>query len=163
MYPTYSSSDLLLLFRLGKVKHGDIVAIYSDQLHGLLCKRVIGLAGDHIVVDETGLYINDVLYSEDYVSVEDWYKASNSIDIVVPAGEVFVMGDNRLASTDSRVLGSRAVSDILGVVLFNATKLFGINRKTIQRVATTLIVISIIVLLIYANRSKASRVVSKGD
>lgn len=163
MYPTYSSSDLLLLFRLGKVKHGDIVAIYNDQLHGLLCKRIIGLAGDHIVADETGLYINDEFVTESYVASENWYELSASFDVTVPAGEVFVMGDNRLVSMDSRVLGCMATSDILGVVILNATKSFGISRKTIQGVATTLIVISIIALLIQMNRSKASRVECKGD
>ena len=70
-------------------------------------KRVIGVPGDHIVIENGNVYINDELYREDYLQpgvITNNGKGS-CIDIIVPDNSVFVMGDNRSKSTDSRCFG----------------------------------------------------------
>ncbi len=70
-------------------------------------KRVIGLPGDHVVIDDGKVYINDELFEEDYLQpgvVTDEGKG-HCTDLVVPENTVFVMGDNRTQSTDSRSFG----------------------------------------------------------
>lgn len=143
MEPTYSSRDLLLMRRFGSIRHGDIVAIYNEKMNEVLCKRVIGVEGDHIIVNSDGLFINDTEVAEEYVISEDWYKSSAQVDTVVPAGELFVMGDNRTASSDSRVLGCMPISDLSGVVLFNVTKIFGLRRDALIRAVAILLVCSL--------------------
>ena len=70
-------------------------------------KRVIGLPGDHIVIKDGNVYLNDELFKESYLQdgiVTD-NGNGNCTDIVVPENSVFVMGDNRARSTDSRCFG----------------------------------------------------------
>ncbi len=81
-------------------------------------KRVIGVAGDHIVIDDDGfVYKNDVLLEEDYI--KDGFTNQNGeyVDVVVPENTVFVMGDNRLMSKDSRSFGCIPISKVNGYVI----------------------------------------------
>lgn len=144
MMPTYKNQDLLLLWRTESVNPGNIIAIYNENLNEVLCKRVIGVAGDHVVVDSSGLCINGTMMAEPYTSTEDWYRTSIHVDLVVPEGEVFVMGDNRIASNDSRALGCMPTSDITGAVICNVTKSFGIRREMLVRAVTILFVASVV-------------------
>lgn len=143
MEPTYHNKDLLLMRRVGHIARGDIIAVYSEKMNEILCKRVICIEGDHIVVNSDGLFVNDEKVTEDYVIREDWYTVSATVDYVVPDGEIFVMGDNRVASIDSRVLGSQPVSSVTGVVLFNMTKTFGFRRDALIRAVVVLLVCSL--------------------
>ena len=70
-------------------------------------KRVIGLPGDHVVIEEGNVYINGQLLQEKYLKegVSTGNGKGNCVDIVVPENSVFVMGDNRAQSTDSRCFG----------------------------------------------------------
>lgn len=70
-------------------------------------KRVIGLPGDHLVIEEGNVYINGQLLQEKYLKegVSTGNGKGNCVDIVVPENSVFVMGDNRAQSTDSRCFG----------------------------------------------------------
>jgi len=70
-------------------------------------KRVIGVPGDHIVIKDGNVYVNDVLFQESYLQpgVITTNGKGNCIDVVVPENSVFVMGDNRSQSTDSRCFG----------------------------------------------------------
>lgn len=125
MYPTLNNKDYLILNRLsykfGDIKRGDIIVFKTDlkQDNGKekdLIKRVIATEGDHLVIKDSQVYLNDKLIEEPYI---DNSYTSGDIDIVIPDGKVFVMGDNRENSKDSRSedVGLVNESDILGEVM----------------------------------------------
>lgn len=68
-------------------------------------KRVIGVAGDKIKIEEGKVYLNDKILEEPYLDEGTKTEGGIYTDIVVPEGYVFVMGDNRDQSTDSRYFG----------------------------------------------------------
>ncbi len=80
-------------------------------------KRVIGVAGDHILIEDGKVYLNGEELEEDYLAdgVET-ERTGQFYDITVPEGYVFVMGDNRTQSVDSRVFGCIPVDKIEGKV-----------------------------------------------
>lgn len=81
-------------------------------------KRVIGLPGDHIVIADDGfVYRNEERLNEEYLKDGLTNQAGIYIDLVVPEDSVFVMGDNRLESKDSRYFGCIPVSKVNGYVL----------------------------------------------
>ncbi len=81
-------------------------------------KRVIGLPGDHIVITANGdVYRNNEKLEEDYLNDDTTNIIGSYCDIVVPEDTVYVMGDNRLQSKDSRVLGCIPISKINGYVI----------------------------------------------
>ena len=97
--------------------YGDIVVVTREESSPLI-KRVIGLAGDRIRIADGVVYRNDQPLTESYT--RDGITPDNGMEgeITVPAGEVFVMGDNRCDSYDSRMLGTVSEEDILGRALF---------------------------------------------
>ena len=81
-------------------------------------KRVIGVEGDHIKIEEGKVYLNGKELEESYLRDGITTEGGNYTDITVPEGCVFVMGDNRPHSTDSRSFGCIPVKRIESRVLF---------------------------------------------
>lgn len=77
-------------------------------------KRVIGLPGEHVKIENGKVYINGKLLNEDYLKKGITTTASNSIltDFIVPENTVFLMGDNRPDSTDCRRFGCIPINKI---------------------------------------------------
>jgi signal peptidase I len=99
-------------YRLHSPHRGDVVVIrMPDRGPELLIKRVIGLAGETIEVRSGVVYINGQALAEDYLvrSTSGTYGPTT-----IPEGHVFVMGDNRGASNDSRVFGPVPLDRVVG-------------------------------------------------
>lgn len=105
-----------LAYRIGEIERGDVVVfLYPLNREEDLIKRVIGLTGDRISMAEGQIYVNGVALQEDYLREP---PRGSMQELIVPPGHVFVMGDNRNDSSDSRVWGPLAVEDIIGKAVF---------------------------------------------
>ena len=94
------------------IKRFDIVVIKSDGEY--LIKRVIGLPGEKIRYEDNKLYVNDKYVEENFK-----HKQTMDIDeIEIPKGEYYVLGDNRVNSTDSRIIGTIPLKEIKGTTKF---------------------------------------------
>lgn len=123
MEPTLNQSERLFVFKsFYKPKNKDIVIIKSEQLGKFIVKRVIATSGQIIDIDtETGkVSVDGELLNEPYINKsENAYIGTRDIyPLEVPEGHVFVMGDNRGNSLDSRALGVIDNDDIMGKAVF---------------------------------------------
>ncbi|MGN0708160.1 MAG: signal peptidase I [Faecalibacterium sp.] len=123
MVPTLDHGDKLIVWSAGyEPQRGDVVIIDSYTSYGkTLVKRVIAKGGDTVDIDyDTGrVAVNGELLEEDYIAEPTHLGYDVAFPYVVPEGTVFVMGDNRNASLDSRssYIGCIDERDILGRVL----------------------------------------------
>ena len=116
MEDTYHEGDIRACFRLGSIDRGDVVVVSEEGTN--LIKRVIGMPGDTIYITSDGVYINDELYSEDYLKDgETFFGGQLSDPITLSEDEYVVLGDNRWVSRDSRTFGPVSRDQIVGVVL----------------------------------------------
>lgn len=135
MEPTFLSGDYILTskisYKLRAPKRGDVIVFKSPKNPDIdYIKRVIGTAGDRITVRNSEVYVNDELTVEPYISNktniwEGGYLREGE-SATVPSGYLFVMGDNRPRSSDSREFGPIPFNDVIGVVFyryFPATKM----------------------------------------
>ncbi len=138
MLNTLHNGDTLIISDLFyEPRQNDIIVIESSDLGKAIVKRVIAVGGDRVMVKPDGIYVNGAKLNEPYVYTdgEDYiYDLSrcgklrdnpsfrlipgSHYEFTVPKGEVFVMGDHRNDSTDSRDLGTLPVDAILGKVLW---------------------------------------------
>ena len=107
MSPHVSSGEFVIIntlaYRFTAPARGDIVTFRHDGVTPeLYIKRVIGLAGDRIRIDHGVVYVNRRRLSEPYVQFAD---NRSEPETIVPLGDVYVLGDNRAVSEDSRVFG----------------------------------------------------------
>jgi signal peptidase I, bacterial type len=115
MYPTLHDGNLILINKVDYTPvRGDIV-ILDTQLE--LVKRVIGLPGEKIQIQDGEVYINGQ-------KLEDKYQYPTQVkdsmpELTIPDGSVFVMGDNRDHSADSRVIGPIKLQSIRGRMLLS--------------------------------------------
>ncbi len=99
-------------YRLHGPRRGDIVVFsMPDQSSELLIKRVIGLPGETVEIQSGRVYINGTPLDEPYLDQETRGRFGPTI---VPPLRVFVLGDNRNFSNDSRAFGVVPIQDILG-------------------------------------------------
>lgn len=108
----------------GDIDRFDIVVAHSTTLNEDIIKRVIGLPGDKIEMIDDVLFINNVEVKETYLDIDFINKSkirynedhfTDNFEITLLENEYFLLGDNRLNSTDSRVLGPFTLEDIIGV------------------------------------------------
>jgi signal peptidase I len=96
-------------------QRGDIVVFDPPGQHTEpYIKRIIGLPGDHIAIHDGGVYINGQRLDEPYLRSDTSWRGITSQDYVVEPGHLFVMGDNRNNSSDSRVFGAVPISSVIG-------------------------------------------------
>lgn len=119
MNPTLSDGDVLVLFNSGRYERGDLCCISWGNKK--LLKRVIGLPGDRITMDVEGnVYVNDELLDEPYISEKALGQCDVEFPCLVPDNTVFILGDHRTTSIDSRssVIGCINKEQITGRVIF---------------------------------------------
>ena len=100
-----------LSYRFGIPKRGDVVVIDVEHAEIPLIKRVIGLSGETVEVRSGQLYIDGLAIDEPYLS--DVFQRDYG-PTTVPEGHIFVMGDNRNNSNDSRYFGAVLLNKVLG-------------------------------------------------
>ena len=120
MAPTLCTGDVLLVARQsnpGSVEDGDIVTFTSPQDGAQTIKRVVGTAGQTVAIKDAELFVDGRRVDEPYVdhaSIDGVFTPTYT----VPDGTVFVMGDHRETSIDSRLYGPIPTSAIDGTLLW---------------------------------------------
>jgi signal peptidase I len=109
MEPTYSVNDQIIINKLAYLSknpaRGDIVLLDSPVADKGLIKRIIGLPGEELFIENKRVYINGYLLEEDYAQytrADDLLVGDNIDAFTIPQNQYFVMGDNRDVSRDSR-------------------------------------------------------------
>jgi signal peptidase I len=120
MAPTLQPGDHVLVeklsYRFGSPRRGDLVVFRSPDGGSPAVKRIVGLAGDRVAIEDGVLAVNGHRQRESYVDqrqVDSVYYGP----VVVPRGDVFVIGDNRADSHDSRDYGAVPRRSLIGRVL----------------------------------------------
>lgn len=104
MFPTVSNGDYVITNRFtNNYERGDIVIFRNPTSKNIEISRIIALPGEEISIERNGVYVDNVLLREPYVSSEN--IPMGLTNITLPAKNYFVMGDNRMKSSDSRSWG----------------------------------------------------------
>jgi signal peptidase I len=126
MQPTFNNKDIIfsekVSIEIGHINRGKIVVFNSkNKNNDIYIKRAIGIAGDKIEIKNGKVYLNGQSLVENYLT-KDIITEPNSFntEYVIPKGYIFVLGDNRENSTDSRILGLINIKDVKGHVIFRA-------------------------------------------
>jgi signal peptidase I len=117
MAPCLRDGQLVWTIRSGsrhRLRRGAVVAADSHELGRRIVKRIVGLPGEHLRFEDSDLWIDGNLLKEPYA-----IHASSRGDFYVPEGHYLLLGDNRVASNDSRAWRRPYVarSEIVGVLL----------------------------------------------
>ena len=130
MDSTLSDKDRVIISHLNyDPKNDDIVVVNSSVLNKTLIKRVIGIAGDTVKIDYNvnTVYVNGKAISNEHIDntmldkgmFDPSFKISDGVyEYKVPENSIFIMGDNRNNSTDSRTIGFISKDDVMGHVIF---------------------------------------------
>lgn len=118
MEPTLQDGDILVLFKPKTVQAGEMCGMYARGR--LILKRVIGLPGDVVDMDDAGnVYVNGTQLQEPYISEKSVGTCDLSFPFTVPENSLFVMGDHRETSIDSRssLIGCVRTDQVMGQVV----------------------------------------------
>ena len=129
MTPSIYQGEIVIAPKGTAFQKGDIIAFYFNNK--ILVKRVIANAGEWVNIDEDGnVFINDVPLDEPYLTEKAFGDCNIALPYQVPDGKIFVMGDHRATSSDSRntAVGCVAQEQIVGRVVLRVWPLsqFGV-------------------------------------
>lgn len=119
MTPTLQDGEIVFSVKTSDFTQSDIISFYYNNK--ILIKRVIALPGDWVDMDADGtVYVNGMILDEPYVTEKAYGDCNIELPYQVPEGKVFVMGDHRSTSVDSRntAVGCVAQEQIVGKIIF---------------------------------------------
>ena len=119
MVPTLNEGDFVVSVKGTDLQTGDVVAFYFNNK--ILVKRAIANSGDWVDIDEDGaVYVNNQKIDEPYISEPALGQCDIKLPYQVPENRIFVMGDHRSVSIDSRssAIGCVAEEQIVGKIVF---------------------------------------------
>lgn len=119
MTPSLRDGDIVISLKSAEFTEGDIVAFYYNNK--ILVKRVIAKSGDWVSLDADGnVFVNGQMLEEPYITDKAFGDCNIEFPYQVPDGRIFVMGDHRSTSVDSRntAVGCVAQEQIVGRVVF---------------------------------------------
>lgn len=119
MTPTLQNGEIIFTVKVSEFEPGDIISFYYNNK--ILIKRVIARSGEWVNMDADGnVYVNETLLDEPYLDEKAFGDCNIELPYQVPEGRVFVMGDQRSTSVDSRnsAVGCVAQEQIIGKILF---------------------------------------------
>lgn len=126
MLPNLQNGNRLVVSKLSELQRFDVIVFHAPDSSEKYIKRIIGLPGDTIEMKDDTLYVNGKAYHEPYLEKLKDQKLEGMLltgdftlseivgKKVVPEGYVFVLGDNRLVSKDSRHFGLLPIKEIVG-------------------------------------------------
>lgn len=119
MEHTYTDGDFVIIYQWGyEPERGDVVVINKGgAVEERLIKRVIGIGGDVIRIEDSSIYVNGEKLDEPYIAEAEWNYGS--IQVEVPEGAFYFLGDNRNHSLDSRIIGTLPTDQIKGKVVYD--------------------------------------------
>ncbi len=127
MVPNFQDGDYIitnkLAIRMDNLQRGEVIILQHPQDPSeILIKRIVGLPGEHIKLENGEVFINDRQLKEPYlpagVKTQGEAFLTEGEDLTIPNGQYFVMGDNRPGSSDSREFGTVPKNLIIGQAWF---------------------------------------------
>lgn len=131
MTPTLYDGELVVSVKTSEMEKGDVIAFYYNNK--ILVKRVIACPGEWVDIETDGTtYVNNELLSEPYVTDMAYGDTNIELPYQVPDGKLFVMGDHRSTSVDSRntTVGCVSQEQIVGKIVLRIWPIdaFGLIR-----------------------------------